>query len=88
MAEKTIISKTTRNIALAGALAGAVAFVAAPRPAAAFPTGAAVGLGLGAFALGAAVGSSPYYYGAPYGYYAPPAYPYYGPGPYYYYRPY
>ena len=48
-------------------------------------TGAAVGLGLGAFALGSAVGSAAAapYSGYPYGgYYAPPA-PAYYPAPYY-----
>ncbi len=48
--------------------------------------GAAVGLGLGSFALGAALGSAasrPYGY-SPYGYYAPPAY--YAPPPAYSYR--
>lgn len=46
-------------------------------------TGAAVGIGLGAFALGTVAGARPYY-GAPYGYYAPaPAY-YYPPAPAYY----
>jgi hypothetical protein len=88
MVDKTIVTKAGRGIALAGALVAGVGFVAIPRPAHAFPVGAAVGVGLGAFALGTAVGSAadPYYYGYPYGYYAPPN-PYYGyyPGPSYYY---
>ena len=55
------------------------------KPAQAVDTGAAVGIGLGSFALGSALGSAPranpYYY--PYGYYYPaPAY--YAPPPYYY----
>lgn len=78
------IGKLGRGLALGTALVAGVAFTAAPRPAHAFPTGAAVGLGLGAFALGAALGSAPYYgygYGYPYAY--GPAYPYAAP-----YRPY
>lgn len=75
------IGKVGRGVALATALVAGLAFTAAPRPAHAFPTGAAVGLGLGAFALGTALGAAPYYgygyYGAPYApYYGPPAYPY------------
>ena len=76
----TPIGKAGRGLALATALVAGVAFTAAPRPAHAFPTGAAVGLGLGAFALGATLGAAPYYgyYGGyPYApYYGPPAYPY------------
>ena len=78
------ISKVGRGLALATALVAGVAFTTAPQPAQAFPTGAAVGLGLGAFALGTALGAAPYYgygYGYPYAY--GPAYPY-GPP----YRPY
>jgi hypothetical protein len=73
------IGKLGRGVALATALVAGVAFTAAPRPAHAFPTGAAIGLGLGAFALGTALGAAPYYgyYGYPYApYYGPPAYPY------------
>lgn len=80
----TTIGKTGRGLALATALVAGLAFTAAPQPAHALSTGAAVGLGLGAFALGTALGAAPYYggyygyggYGYPY--YAPPApaYPY------------
>jgi len=60
---------------------------AVPRPAHAIDPGAAVGIGLGSFALGTALGASanpyynPYYY--PYGYYPAPA-PAYAPAPVYY----
>ncbi len=81
------IGKVGRGLALATALVAGVAFSAAPRPAHAFPTDAAIGLGLGAFALGSAVGAAPYYgyYGYPYGPapYVYPAAPY--PYPYGYY---
>jgi hypothetical protein len=96
MSMTSILSTTGRRIAVAGALAATVA-LAAPQPAAAYwhhwghrywGPGPAIGLGLGAFALGATVGAvtSPYY-AYPYGYYyAAPGY-YYAPH-YYYYRPY
>ena len=72
---------------------GAAIWLTVPNTAEALDTGAAVGIGLGSFALGTALGavSNPYYggyyggYGYPYGYYpAAPAYypppaPYYGP---------
>lgn len=76
------IGKVGRGLALATALVAGVAFTAAPRPAHALSTGAAVGIGLGAFALGSALGAAPYY-GYPYGYY-PPAYPAYPYAPAYY----
>jgi hypothetical protein len=73
-------------------LVGATAAVAlivgvtvAPRPAHAVSPGAAVGIGLGAFALGSVL-ASPYYYGYPgYGYYPGYYYPpaYYPPAAYY-----
>jgi len=52
-------------------------------------TGAAVGLGLGSFALGTALGaaSNPYYRPYPYGYYYYPAAPVYYPPPPVYYPP-
>ena len=80
------------RLAFAAALLGAIGLASLPQQAEArggVSTGAAVGIGLGAFALGTAVGGAynPYY--AP-GYYYPPAayYPpappaYYGPYPYY-----
>ena len=82
-----IRQRTCRGAVVATALALGVAFTAAPNPAhARIDTGAAVGIGLGAFALGSAVGaaSHPYYYGSygypaygyGYGYYGAPAYSY------------
>ena len=79
------------GLTLASALAVGVTFTAAPTTAEArISTGAAVGIGLGAFALGSALGAGaayPYYggyYGGGYGYpaysygYAPYSRPYYG----------
>src|SRR5581483_448888 len=75
-------SETLKRIGRGGALAAvfvAAAAVTAPQPAHALSPGAAVGIGLGSFALGTAIGSgaaaAPYYnpYYAPY-YAAPPAY--------------
>jgi hypothetical protein len=70
-------SKTRRFSAAALVLAG-IGLVAAPAKAGGVSPGAAVGIGLGAFALGTAVGSAPYYgygpYYGPYAYYPPPAY--------------
>jgi hypothetical protein len=73
----------TRRLAVAAGVLSVIGLVAAPQSAQAggISTGAAVGLGLGAFALGTAVGAS----AAPY--YAPPAYAYYPPSPAYYYPP-
>jgi hypothetical protein len=78
-----------RGLAVGAAMLAAVGFATAPRPAHAggIGPGAAVGIGLGAFALGSAVGAAanpyynPYYY--PYGYYYPPAPAYYPSAPYY-----
>jgi hypothetical protein len=78
----------TKTLAFSTALVAALGFAAAPQPAHALGTGAAVGIGLGAFALGSAIGASAYpYYGYPgySGYYGYPAgygyspYPYYAP---------
>jgi hypothetical protein len=76
-----------RRLAAAAAILGAVGLATTPQPAHALGTGAAVGIGLGAFALGTALAApyyyqpAPYYgYPAPY-YYAPPAAYY--PPPYY-----
>jgi hypothetical protein len=73
----------------AAALLAAVVLILPPRPAHALDTGAAVGIGLGSFALGSALGAAanPYYRPYPYGYgygypapaYYPPAAPYYPP---------
>ncbi|HTV89905.1 MAG TPA: hypothetical protein VME41_12900 [Stellaceae bacterium] len=91
MADTTIAGKAGRGVALAAALLATAAFTAAPVQARGWHGGGwhgggwgwgpAVGLGLGAFALGATVGAAanPYYYGYPY--YAP-GYAYYG-NPYY-----
>lgn len=82
----TIVRRTGRGLVAAASIIGAAA-LAAPTPAQALDTGAAVGIGLGSFALGTALGaaSNPYY-GNPYGYgygYAP-SYSYsYAPAPYY-----
>src|SRR4051794_19936013 len=77
MSKSVLISLSTRSLVTAAAIAGALA-IAAPTPAEAWVSnGAAVGIGLGSFALGTMVGSAaanPYGY-YPYGYYAPaPAY--------------
>src|SRR5205814_10181960 len=86
-------ARVGRGLALASAMAGGVAFAA---PSAQAPwrhhggisTGAAVGIGLGSFALGTALGSAaayPYYGGYGYGYpyagygYSYPAYSSYAP---------
>ena len=74
-----------RAVALAAGLAVTVSLV--PRLAeAGIDTGGAVGIGLGSFALGSALGaaSNPYYRPYPYGYYYPPAPVYYPPPPAYY----
>jgi hypothetical protein len=87
------IKQSRRVLALASATIAAAIWLTVPNPAEALDTGAAVGIGLGSFALGTALGaaSNPYYggyyggYAYPYGYYpAAPAYypppaPYYGP---------
>jgi len=92
MTLSNILGRTGKAVAAATVL-GVVGAAAIPQPAHAVSPGAAVGIGLGAFALGSALGSAgnPYYgggypaYGAyPYGYYPPaPAY-YYPPAPAYY----
>jgi hypothetical protein len=96
MEEKMAYSTIGRGLALASALAVGAAFTAPPAKAdwhhhGGISTGAAVGIGLGSFALGTALGSAaayPYYggyYGYPYaGYgYTYPAYSYGGYAPYY-----
>ena len=52
--------KTGRGLAIAAAIFAAVGLTTAPRPAHAVSPGAAVGIGLGAFALGSAL-ANPYY---------------------------
>lgn len=81
-----LVARTSRGVVLGAAVFAAVGLVSMPRPAHAIGPGAAVGLGLGAFALGSALGAAPYYnpYYNPYGYYGPPPGYYYGPRRYYY----
>ena len=76
--------KTGRGLAVAAAILAAIGLTTASRPADAggIGPGAAVGIGLGAFALGSVLANpyyaNPYYYSPsyyPYGYYPPaPAY--------------
>jgi len=82
--------KTSRGLAVTAAILAAIGLTTVPRPADAgggwggggISPGAAVGLGLGAFALGSVL-ANPYYNPYPYGYYPPaPAY-YYPPAAYY-----
>ncbi|HVH79526.1 MAG TPA: hypothetical protein VM782_09070 [Stellaceae bacterium] len=82
MTLRNIFGRTGRTLAFATALVGAASLTAAPQPAHALGTGAAIGLGLGAFALGSAVGAAANpYYGYP-GYYGyGPSYYGYGYGP-------
>jgi len=73
-----------RGLLFSAAILGTIGITSALRPAHAVSPGAAVGIGVGAFALGSVL-ASPYYspyYAAPYGYY-PPAPAYYPPTPYY-----
>jgi hypothetical protein len=92
MSIRILVGRTGRALALTTALVGGIAMTATPQPAHALGTGAAVGIGLGALAVGTALGAAtnpyygnPGYYGAPYGYapgyYAAPAPAYYGYGP-------
>jgi hypothetical protein len=86
MALGNLIGRTGRGVAVAAAIVGVVGLTAAPKPAQAIGTGAAVGIGLGAFTLGTIL-ANPYAYSAPYypygyGYYAPSYY--YPPAPTYY----
>lgn len=81
MTLRNLFGRTGRTLAVSAALLGAVGLTVTPKPAHALSTGAAVGIGLGALAVGTALGaaSNPYYNGYPayYGYPAPA--PYYGP---------
>jgi hypothetical protein len=84
-----LFGKTGRGLAVAAAILAAIGLTTASRPADAggIGPGAAVGIGLGAFALGSVLANpyyNPYYYR--YGYYGgyyPPAPAYYPPAPYY-----
>ncbi len=79
------IALSGRSLAIGGAILAAVSLTAAPRPAHAIDNGAAVGLGLGSFALGTAVGSAANPYNNPYNYaYGYPPAPAYAPPPGYY----
>ena len=84
MTLSNLFGRTGRTVAFAAALVGAIGLTVTPKPAHALGTGAAVGIGLGALAVGTALGaaSSPYYYGYPGPYYGPAYYPpAYGYGP-------
>ena len=87
--------RTGRGLAVAAAILAAIGLTTVPRPADAgegwhgggIRPGAAVGIGLGAFALGA-LAANPYYYPnyypyGYYGYYYPTAPAYYPTAPYY-----
>ncbi len=91
MSVARLFGVTGRRVAVAAAITAAVGLTTMPRQADAYggwhggggiSPGAAVGLGLGAFALGSALASpynyNPYYYG-----YYPPAPAYYPPQAYY-----
>jgi hypothetical protein len=89
MTLSNLLGRTGRTLVVTAAIVGAVGLAAAPRPAHALSAGEGVAIGLGALAVGSAVGaatSNPYYgYPGYYGYYGAPAY-YgygggYGPGP-------
>jgi hypothetical protein len=83
------LRKMGRGPVVAAAILAVISLTAASRPAHAVSPGAAVGIGLGAFALGSVLANpyynqyyAPYGYGYGYGYYQPPA-AYYPPAPYY-----
>jgi hypothetical protein len=78
-----LLGRTGRTLVMSTAIVGTLGLTAASQPAHALGTGAAVGIGLGAFALGTAL-AAPYYYGYPgYGYYGYPSYYYAPPAAYY-----
>src|SRR5712671_4744378 len=82
-----LFGQTGRRLAVGAAILGLVGVTAAPRPAHAVDPRAAVGIGVGALAVGTALGAAsnpnynPNYY--PYGYYGAPV-PAYTPAPGYY----
>jgi hypothetical protein len=84
-----LLGRMARGLALGAAIVAAVGLTTVSRPAQAggIGPGAAVGIGLGAFALGSALGAAanPYYYNPYYypGYYYPPAPSYYPSTSYY-----
>jgi hypothetical protein len=82
MTLSNLFGRTGRTLGLAAAIVGAVGLTVTPKPAHALSPGEGVAIGLGALAVGTAVGaaSNPYY-GNPgyYGYSSPAYYPsYYG----------
>jgi hypothetical protein len=89
MTRGNLFERTGRGLAVGAAILAAVGLTTVSRPAQAggIGPGAAVGIGLGAFALGSVVGAAanPYYnpYYSPYSYYYPPAPAYYPSTPYY-----
>jgi hypothetical protein len=89
-------ARTARGLAIGAAVLAAVGLTTVPRPAHALSPAAGVGIGLGAFAAGTALGAAanPYYnpynpynpynsYNYPYGYSYAPAPAYYPSTPYY-----
>ena len=84
-----LLGRMARGLALGAPIVAAVGLTTVSRPAQAggIGPGAAVGIGLGAFALGSALGAAanPYYYNPYYypGYYYPPAPSYYPSTSYY-----
>jgi hypothetical protein len=84
-----LLGRMARGLALGAAIVAAVGLTTVSRPAQAggIGPGAAVGIGLSAFALGSALGAAanPYYYNPYYypGYYYPPAPSYYPSTSYY-----
>jgi hypothetical protein len=78
-----MLGRTGRTLALATALVGGIGFALSATPAHAISTGEAVGIGVGAAAIGAAVGAStaPAYYAPAPVYSAPPPPAYYQPAP-------
>jgi hypothetical protein len=78
MTLSNLLGRTGRTLAVTAAIVGAIGLAAAPKPAHALSPGEGVAIGLGALAVGSALGaaSNPYYYGNPgyYGYYGAPAY--------------
>lgn len=78
MTVSNIIGRTGRTLALTAALVGAVGLTVTPKPAHALSAGEGVAIGLGALAVGSAIGATAGnpYYGSPgyYDYYGAPAY--------------
>lgn len=78
MTLSNLLGRTGRTLAVSAAIVGGIGLIAVPKPAHALSPGEGVAIGLGALAVGTAVGaaSNPYYYGYPsnYGYYGAPAY--------------